>query len=87
MSWNPFSRLCAFIKIISFLNATLEDVELPGGLQCPTAADETFLVKTLEHMHADPGSIVLHRLVGSRLDILSFADSSLNNGHEDAGRL
>ena len=53
--------------------------ELAGGLQCPTAADATFLVKTLEHMHADPGSIVLHRLFGSRLDVLSFADSSLNN--------
>ena len=53
--------------------------ELAGGLQCPTAADATFLVKTLEHLHTDPGSIILHRLFGSRLDVLSFADSSLNN--------
>ena len=53
--------------------------ELAGGLQCPTAADAVLLATTIEHLHNDPGSIVLHRLFGARLDVLSYSDSSLNN--------
>ena len=51
--------------------------ELAGGLQCPTAADAVLLADTVEHLNKDPGSIVLHRLVGARLDVLSHSDSSL----------